>query len=182
MSINTLSLASDDKQGPSLQPGENVQTPAYLADIELRVPATITGPKRVECAKGRVRVTDRRVIFTADTIPASSSQAYDAPPVLTSLTIPYSHILSCTFHIPTFSPSNMILSFLPDGPSLPSPGRGGKIELKLIVGEGACHSVWKRIEGERARAEERRVDEDTLPLYTAEADTTIEQPPAPPRT
>ncbi len=56
----------------------------------------------------------------------------------------------------------MILSFMPDGPSLPAPGRGGKIEVKLVVGEGACHTVWKRIEGERSQAEERRAEEDTL--------------------
>ena len=56
----------------------------------------------------------------------------------------------------------MLIAFLPDGPSLPSPGRGGKIELKLVVGEGACHAVWKRIEAERSRAEQRRVEEETL--------------------
>lgn len=83
-----------------------------------------------------------------------------------------SHLLSCTFHIPTFSPTHMILSFMPDGPSILSPGRGGKIDLKLVVGEGACHTVWKRIEGERARAEERRTEEETL----RESNHTVEVP------
>jgi hypothetical protein len=48
--------------------------------------------------------------------------------------------------------------------NLPTPGRGGKLEVKLLVGEGAGHGVWKRIEGERGRWEEtrRREGEEAL--------------------
>jgi hypothetical protein len=45
---------------------------------------------------------------------------------------------------------------------LPEPGRGGKIEAKIIVGEGAGHGIWKMIEGERERWLERKREENTL--------------------
>jgi hypothetical protein len=77
-------------------------------------------------------------------------------------------MLSATFHLPTFTPNNILLHFGPD-PSLPleqtglpDPGRGGKIEAKLVIGEGAGHGVWKRIEGERSRWAEKRKEENVL--------------------
>lgn len=42
-------------------PEENLLGPAQTADLELRIPATIQGPKRIENAKGLLWVTDRRV-------------------------------------------------------------------------------------------------------------------------
>jgi hypothetical protein len=75
-------------------------------------------------------------------------------------------LLSSSFNLPTFSPNNILINFLPDPshsqPNLPSPGRGGKLEVKVVVGEGAGHAVWKRIEGGRNRAEERRNQEEIL--------------------
>lgn len=41
--------------------GEHLLTPGYVTDIELRVPATMQGPKRKEMAKGSVFLTDQRV-------------------------------------------------------------------------------------------------------------------------
>lgn len=81
-------------------------TPAHTADVELRIPATIQGPKRSESAKGLFWVTDQRVsclfipfeqiadrqiVFKADTAAGSKTAlpAYDAPPSLDSLNIPY---------------------------------------------------------------------------------------------
>jgi hypothetical protein len=45
---------------------------------------------------------------------------------------------------------------------LPEPGRGGKIEAKVIVGEGAGHGIWKMIEGERERWLEIKRQENVL--------------------
>lgn len=77
-------------------------------------------------------------------------------------------LLSATFHLPLFTPNHLLLHFHP-GPhlplvqtNLPDPGRGGKIEAKVVVGEGAGHAVWKRIEGERGRWAERRREEEIL--------------------
>lgn len=76
-------------------------------------------------------------------------------------------LLSTEFKLPTFSPNHILLSFLPDPKlgaesNLPSPGRGSSLEAKLTVGEGAGHGCWKRIEGERCRAEENRNQEEVL--------------------
>jgi hypothetical protein len=76
-------------------------------------------------------------------------------------------LLSTEFKLPTFSPNHILLSFLPDPrlgaeSNLPSPGRGSSLEAKLTVGEGAGHGCWKRIEGERCRAEENRNQEEVL--------------------
>ncbi|KAK8858757.1 hypothetical protein IAR55_002986 [Kwoniella newhampshirensis] len=176
MSINTVRLGPGNVL-PS-KDGEDVLTPGYTADLELRIPATIRGPKRTENAKGRIWVTDHRVIFIADTLdtPGTSSSAanapseppsYDAPPVLSSLEIPYASLKIATYNLPTFSANNVLITFVPvpGDTSLPDPGRGQTIEAKVVVGEGAGHGVWKRIEGERMRAEERRKEEDVLPAY-----------------
>lgn len=56
--------------------------------------------------------------------------------------------------------------FLPDPndpeSGLPSPGRGAHLEVKVVIGEGAGHGVWKRIEGERQSAEARRKEGEML--------------------
>lgn len=41
--------------------GEKLLTPGYATDLELKIPATIEGPKRTERAWGRVWLTDQRV-------------------------------------------------------------------------------------------------------------------------
>ncbi|WWC88666.1 uncharacterized protein L201_003579 [Kwoniella dendrophila CBS 6074] len=176
MSINSVHLAPGHTL--PLQHGEDVLTAGHTAEIELRIPATIQGPKRNETAKGRIWVTDHRVIFVSDTLdlPGPSSRAtnapsnppeYDAPPVLSSLEIPYSSLRSATYNLPTFSANHLLLTFLPSNQSLPDPGRGQLLELKIWVGEGAGHSIWKRIEGERNRIEERQRnrEEESLPAY-----------------
>ncbi|OCF46028.1 hypothetical protein I317_00116 [Kwoniella heveanensis CBS 569] len=184
MSVNTVHLGPG--QTLPLQHGEDVLTPGHTAEIELKIPATIAGPKRSERAKGMIWVTDHRVIFVFDTIdtPSTSASAaaapseppsYDAPPVLRSLEIPYTSLNLATYNLPTFSANHLILLFVPDPSSsainaasaLPDPGRGQNLELKVWVGEGAGHAVWKRIEGERSRVAERAargVDEE-LPAY-----------------
>ncbi|WWD18652.1 hypothetical protein CI109_103105 [Kwoniella shandongensis] len=176
MSINTVHLSQGNIL--PLQHGEDVLTAGHTADLELRIPATIQGPKRTENAKGRIWVTDHRVIFIADTLDTPGTSAsgasapseppsYDAPPVLSSLEIPYASLKIASYNLPTFSANNVLLTFIPapGDTSLPDPGRGQTIEAKVIVGEGAGHGVWKRIEGERMRAEERRKQEDILPAY-----------------
>lgn len=75
--------------------------------------------------------------------------------------------MSCTYHLPTFSANHLLLSFQPDlspdqPANLPSPGRGGKYEAKLIVGQGRSHAVWKRIEGEMERYRDKTRNEETL--------------------
>lgn len=119
--------------------------------------------------------------------PGSSSNdgppGYDAPPTLNSLEIGHvslsvscfacNHhhtdkyqtlVRSCTYNLPTFSANHIRMSFLPSpsSNSLPDPGTGQSLEAKIIVGEGAGHAVWKIIEGERSRAEERGRDEEDL--------------------
>ncbi|KAK4683536.1 hypothetical protein P7C73_g6712, partial [Tremellales sp. Uapishka_1] len=59
MSLNSLAIPASTL--PSLLPGEDYLTPGNTADIELRIPATIQGPKRTEYAKGRVWATNQRV-------------------------------------------------------------------------------------------------------------------------
>ena len=75
-------------------------------------------------------------------------------------------MLSSTFHLPTFAPNHLLLNFLPDpsvpDPGLPSPGRGSSFEVKVVVGEGAGHGVWKRVEGERCSAEQKRTQGEVL--------------------
>ncbi|KAL7423049.1 hypothetical protein Q5752_002348 [Cryptotrichosporon argae] len=164
MSLNTHPQASQ----PILLQSERLLTPGYTADLELRVPATIDGPRRTETARGRVWVTDHRIVFLAETALSSS---YDAPPTLTSLIIPYSCLRSNTFNLPLFGANNLSLAFVPDRspgsePHLPEPGRGGAIEAKLIVGEGAGHGVWKRVEGEREAWAARKREAEQLPAYT----------------
>lgn len=41
--------------------GEKLLTPGYTADVELKIPATIEGPKRTQKSWGRVWLTDQRV-------------------------------------------------------------------------------------------------------------------------
>lgn len=41
--------------------GEKLLTPGYGTDIELKIPATIQGPKRTERSWGRIWLTDQRV-------------------------------------------------------------------------------------------------------------------------
>jgi len=74
------------------------------------------------------------------------------------------YLNSAKFNLPLFSPNNILLSFQPDpsSQSLPEPGRGGKIEAKVIVGEGAGHGIWKMIEGERERWLEIKRQENVL--------------------
>jgi hypothetical protein len=79
MSLNTIDQTTPV---PQLQPGTCSNSPhvtklrltsvllggqqftrPYPADLELRVPATISGPKRTETAKGRIWVTDHRVFI-----------------------------------------------------------------------------------------------------------------------
>jgi hypothetical protein len=74
------------------------------------------------------------------------------------------YLNSAKFNLPLFSPNNILLSFQPDpnSQSLPEPGRGGKIEAKIIVGEGAGHGIWKMIEGERERWLEIKRQETVL--------------------
>jgi len=182
MSVNTLDCEGDSFR---LLPGENILTEGNTADIELRVPPTVQGPKRKEAARGRLWVTDQRVVFMADPSPASSSRAYDAPPELSSIVVPYPSILSTTFELPILSQNYILISFLPAEPveasGLPPVGRGGKIELKVAVGEGAGHGIWKRIEGERMMAEERSTEEEALPAYTPAPDAAGSAPVVPPR-
>ncbi|KAI9634698.1 uncharacterized protein MKK02DRAFT_37577 [Dioszegia hungarica] len=165
MSLNILASGSELE----LQPGENVLSSGNTADLELRIPATMAGPKRTDYAKGRLWATNQRVIFVGDQPLASGSGS--AP--IASLVIPYPVLVSSKFNLPLLSANNITLSFLPDPlvteTNLPSPGRGASLEAKLVVGEGAGHGVWKVIEGERARweADRRRGEEEALPVYEA---------------
>ncbi|WVQ85057.1 hypothetical protein IAT38_007221 [Cryptococcus sp. DSM 104549] len=177
MSVNTVKLS----QSGTLQllHGEDVLTAGHTADLTLYIPATMSGPKRTETAKGHLWVTDRRVIFMADTLNTPGTSAaggaapseppsYDAPPSLLSLEIPYANLKTCAYNIPIFGTNSINLTFTPSpGSTLPDPGRGQLIEGKIVVGEGAGHGVWKRIEGERSRVEERgRAEEgEGLPAY-----------------
>ncbi|WVQ73400.1 hypothetical protein IAR50_002972 [Cryptococcus sp. DSM 104548] len=177
MSLNTVQLGPSDS--PLLFPGEELLTPGNTATITLSIPPTRQGPKRTDNAQGRFWVTDHRVIFIANSLntPGSSAAAaaasiappeYDAPPALNSLEIGYTFLRSCTYNLPTFSANHLLINFLPSPlSSLPDPGRGQGLELKVIVGEGAGHGVWKRIEGERSRAEERgrEGENEDLPAY-----------------
>lgn len=67
----------------------------------------------------------------------------------------------------------MVLHFKPDPTlpldptGLPEPGRGGKIEAKVIVGEGAGHGLWKAIEAERERWSQKQREENTLRAFEA---------------
>lgn len=45
----------------SLRSGESLLTSGNTADIELRIPATMDGPKRADSAKGQLWLTDHRV-------------------------------------------------------------------------------------------------------------------------
>lgn len=46
--------------------------------------------------------------------------------------------------------------------NLPPVGRGGKIEAKFVVGEGAGHGLWKKVEAEKEGFKRRKEEEDTL--------------------
>jgi hypothetical protein len=78
------------------------------------------------------------------------------------------YLRDAKFSLPLFSPNNILLSFQPDpnpeseAHKLPDPGRGGKIEVKIVVGEGAGHGVWKIIQGEMERWSNTRREENTL--------------------
>jgi hypothetical protein len=48
-------------QADPLCSGESLLASGNTADIELRIPATMDGPKRVESAKGQLWLTDLRV-------------------------------------------------------------------------------------------------------------------------
>ena len=75
-------------------------------------------------------------------------------------------LLATKFELPIFSANYILLNFLPDPTEadngLPSPGRGAHLELKVCINDGQGHGVWKRIEGERCRLEERRADDEML--------------------
>ncbi|WWC62794.1 uncharacterized protein I303_105391 [Kwoniella dejecticola CBS 10117] len=194
MSINSVHLGSNHTL--PLKASEEVLTAGHTADVELKVPATIQGPKRTETAKGRIWVTDQRVIFVADSIdlPGPSSRTsntpnppgYDAPPVLSSIEIPYSALRSATYNLPTFSANHLLLNFVPSpnngnngNSALPDPGIGQFIELKIWVGEGAGHALWKRIEGERNRQEERARTRDEEVLRQSIVDSSpLHAPPS----
>lgn len=168
MSINTYTNGDVRHSEPPLLRGEELITGPYTADVELKVPASLTGPKRIENAAGRIWVTDQRVILISSIEP-SGGASYDAPPALTSIVVPFPYLNSAKFNLPLFSPNNILLSFQPDpsSQSLPEPGRGGKIEAKVTVGEGAGHGIWKMIEGERERWLEIQRQENVLPTYSA---------------
>ncbi|OWZ27804.1 hypothetical protein C349_06744 [Cryptococcus neoformans var. grubii Br795] len=171
MSINTVQLTN--RSIPQLLQQEDLLTEGNTATLTLNIPPTIQGPKRTENAKGRLWITDRRVIFVTDGLSAPWSDSnggppgYDAPPTLNSLEIGHTLLRSCTYNLPTFSANHIRITFLPSpsSNSLPDPGTGQVLEAKIIVGEGAGHAVWKRIEGERSRAEERGRDGEDLPAY-----------------
>jgi hypothetical protein len=93
----------------------------------------------------------------------SNPLCFRSKPMLLKLT-PQQYLNSAKFNLPLFSPNNILLSFQPDpsSQSLPEPGRGGKIEAKVIVGEGAGHGIWKMIEGERERWLEIKRQENVL--------------------
>lgn len=167
MSLNTLLAGSNP---PTMAAGERLLTHGHATDAELRIPATIEGPKRTMSSSGRIWVSNHRVIYLADDPTSGIGTSSSSP--LTTLEIPYSILLSTKFNLPLLSPNNITLSFLPDPlapppATLPNPGRGSALEVKLVVGEGAAHAVWKVIEGERAGAEERRRrgEEEDLPAY-----------------
>ncbi|WOO76836.1 uncharacterized protein LOC62_01G000451 [Vanrija pseudolonga] len=163
MSVNTEEHGS---KAFALLRGEKLLTPGYAAEVELRVPATIEGPKRVENAAGLIWITSERFVVISQA-PQSDSQmrVYDRPPTLSSLVVPYATIKSNDFSVPLFSANHLLVSFVPDGTptsGLPSPGRGGVITAKLVVGDGQAHAVWKRIEAERAASAERKRHEEAL--------------------
>ncbi|KAL1413153.1 hypothetical protein Q8F55_000902 [Vanrija albida] len=186
MSVNT---EEHGKQSFALRRGETLLTPGYAVELEVRVPASLEGPKRVEAAGGLIWITSERFVVIAQT-PASESQmrmSYPRAPTLSSLDVPFATIKSNEFAVPLFSANHLLVSFVPDPavaqPGLPHPGRGGAITAKLVVGDGVAHAVWKRIEAERAAWEERRRNEDALPLYTsrpADGHVTADSEAAPP--
>jgi hypothetical protein len=75
-------------------------------------------------------------------------------------------LLATQFELPIFSANYILINFLPDpadpDPGLPSPGRGAHLELKVSINDGHGHGVWKRIEAERCRLEERRAEDELL--------------------
>ncbi|WWC70959.1 uncharacterized protein I206_104911 [Kwoniella pini CBS 10737] len=174
MSINSIKLGQG--QNIPLKLGEELLTPGNTVEVELKVPATIQGPKRIETAKGKIWITDQRVIFIANSIDnpgpstITSSQPnppkYDSPPILSSIEIPYLVMKFVNYNLPTFSANHILIKFIPieNNNSLPNPGIGQFIELKLWIGEGLGHSIWKRIEGEKNKQEEKfkNLQEETL--------------------
>jgi len=58
MAANTIRTGSN---GFPIHRGENLLTPGYLTELELRIPPTTEGPKRTDIAHGRIWLTDERV-------------------------------------------------------------------------------------------------------------------------
>lgn len=58
MSANTVPAGSN---GAPIHRGEHLLTPGYASSCELRVPATMEGPKRSDRSVGAVWLTDQRV-------------------------------------------------------------------------------------------------------------------------
>jgi len=56
-------VSSSSYRSQSSRADEQLLTGPHPADIELRIPATISGPKRTETARGSLYVTDKRVSF-----------------------------------------------------------------------------------------------------------------------
>ncbi|ODN73981.1 hypothetical protein L202_07475 [Cryptococcus amylolentus CBS 6039] len=174
MSINSVKFGPGER--PVSSQGEGLMPPSVDATVTLSIPPTRQGPKRAEIVQGRLWVTECRVIFAAHSMfsttqssaASSDPPGYDVTPALTSFEIRHTSIQSCTYNLPTFSANYILLTFLPaPGSSLPDPGTGQSLELKIVVGQGSGHRLWKIIEGERNRAEERRTeaDNEALPVY-----------------
>ncbi|WVN90557.1 uncharacterized protein L203_105796 [Cryptococcus depauperatus CBS 7841] len=187
MSLNTIQLGSNGI--PSLLPNEELLTQGNSAQITLSIPPSLQGPKRTVDAKGNIWVTDQRVVFITDSLKAAGPTdvgsstdgppGYDAQHSLNSVEIGYSVLRSCTYNLPTFSANHILLTFIPSpySSSLPQISSSQHIELKAVIGEGAGHGVWKRIEGERGRAEERvNAARDELPAYEG-APPAFDEPP-----
>lgn len=56
--------------------GEHLLTPGYGAEIQLKIPATIEGPKSSHTSRGRVWLTDQRVSVAAGTVSHNCSALY----------------------------------------------------------------------------------------------------------
>lgn len=55
------STSAETETRAPIHRGEKLLTPGYSTDVELKIPATIDGPKRTEKSWGRIWLTDQRV-------------------------------------------------------------------------------------------------------------------------
>ncbi|KAK1925761.1 hypothetical protein DB88DRAFT_524065 [Papiliotrema laurentii] len=175
MSLNNIYPTASDSF--DLLPEEKVLTGPHDSELEICVPPTLQGPKQKARSKGRLWVTDQRVVFLENNLsvpnPGSSRQPpeYEATLSLRSLAIPYTVLIYSGFELPVFSQNYIAITFLPDpldpNNNFPQLGRGSDITGTIWVGDGAGHGVWKRIEGERQLAEARRNAGEMLPAYEA---------------